>query len=47
MEETEKENGIEKILSLNKEELEKIFSEMSIQEVIDISKAIGGVSSNE
>lgn len=41
------ENGLEKILSLSKEELEKIFSQLSMEEIDDLLTKLDEVDSND
>lgn len=41
------ENGMEKILSLSNEELEKIFSQLSMEEIDDLLTKLDEVDSND
>lgn len=47
MNETSNNKNLERILSLNKEELEKIFSQLSAQEIEDLLKKLNEVSNND
>lgn len=40
-------SDLEKLLSLNKEELEKIFSQLSISEIGDLLNKLNGVEKND
>ena len=40
-------SDLEKLLSLNKEELEKIFSQLSISEIGDLLNKLNGVGKND
>ena len=43
----EKDNNLEKILSLSKEELEKIFSQLSIKEIENLLNKLNEVTDND
>lgn len=47
MNETTINKNLEKILSLSKEELEKIFSQLSIKEIEDLFNKLNGVKKND
>ena len=47
MNETSNNKNLERILSLSKEELEKIFSQLSAQEIEDLLKKLNEVSNND
>ena len=47
MNETTINKNLEKILSLSKEELEKIFSQLSIKEIEDLFNNLNGVKKND
>lgn len=47
MNETSKNDNIEKLLSLSKEELEKIFSQFSMTEIEDLLNKLNEVNKND
>ena len=47
MNETNANNNLEKILSLSKEELEKIFSQLSMEEIEDLLNKLNEVNKND
>jgi arsenate reductase-like glutaredoxin family protein len=47
MNETNTNKNLEKILSLSKEELEKIFSQLSMEEIEDLLNKLNEVSKND
>ncbi len=47
MNETNFNNNLEKILSLSKEELEKIFSQLTMEEIEDLLNKLNEVNKND
>lgn len=47
MNETSANKNLEKILSLSKEELEKIFSQLSMEEIEDLLNKLNEVNKND
>lgn len=47
MNETNANKNLEKILSLSKEELEKIFSQLSMQDIEDLLNKLNEVDNND
>jgi Asp-tRNA(Asn)/Glu-tRNA(Gln) amidotransferase C subunit len=47
MNETNANKNLEKILSLSKEELEKIFSQLSMEEIEDLLNKLNEVNKND
>ena len=47
MNETNANNNLEKILSLSKEELEKIFSQLSMEEIEDLLNKLNEVNESD
>ena len=47
MQNVSRSENLEKLLSLSKEELEKIFSQLTVEEVSDLLEKLNEVSSND